>query len=325
MLSLSSLDLEAVLAFAAVFWLHGWRRANGDVLLAVHAPFAGWRVREPYARVGPLILANWWPALIVSLIISSGGSQAAAPWQRDFAIAVARGRRRLRRMRWWVLALRVLATVLIAWIVVAVPLAVAWFGVTGLVRSLIAVLPLLALIGAVTGLAMRMLGSPHRKAVVTALKHIGPFSAPFAAESVIEQAFAGLGAPARLATVLGEQRFLEWIRPWAYDARRSGSEGNASGDAAASLMAGIPVEVLDRSISAVPQDGDSPASRYCPRCASAYLESVSTCSACHGVLLLSPSDILCEEQCAAKSVSVTSCPVVHNGLLPFTIDRKSVV
>ena len=319
MLPLSSLDLEAVLAFAAVFWLHGWRRANGDVLLAVHAPFAGWRVREPFARAGPLILATWWPALILSLIISSGSLQAAAPWQRDFAIAVARGRRRLRRARWWVLALRVLATVLIAWIVTGVPLAVAWFGVTGLVRSLIAVLPLLALISAGTGLAMRRLGSPHRKAVVTALKHIGPFSAPFAAESVIEQAFAGLGAPARLATVLGERRFLECIRPWAFDARRSGSDNNAGGEAAASIIAGIPVEVLDRSIGAVPRDGDAPASRYCPRCASAYLESVSTCSACEGVHLVSPSDIRGEEQCAAKSASVTSSPVAHNGLLPFTI------
>jgi hypothetical protein len=166
---------------------------------------------------------------------------------------------------------------------------------------------------------MRRLGSPHRKAVVTALKHIGPFSAPFAAESVIEQAFAGLGAPARLATVLGERRFLEWIRPWAFDARRSGSDNNAGGEAAASLIAGIPFEVLDRSISVVPQDGDVPASRYCPRCASAYLESVSTCSACEGVHLVSPSDIRGEEQCAAKSASVASSPVAHNGLLPFTI------
>ena len=311
MFSLSSLDLEAVLAFAAVFWLHGWRRANGDVLLAVHAPFAGWRVREPFARVGPFILANWWPALIVSLVTLSGSLQTASPWQRDFAIAAARGRRRLRRARWWLLALRVLGTVLIALIVMGVPLAVAWFGVTGLVRSVIAVLPLLALISAGTGLAMRLLGSPHRKAVVTALKHIGPFSAPFAAESVIEQAFAGLDAPARLATVLGERRFLEWIRPWAFDARRSGSDNNAGGDAAASLVAAIPVAVLDRSISAVPQDGDAPASRYCPRCASAYLESVSTCSGCEGVLLVRAPDGPCEEGRAAARARTAEVAAIH--------------
>lgn len=275
-----------VLSFAAVFWLHGWRRASGHALIAVHAPFAGWRVREPFARAGPLILATWWPAAIISLVIAPADRQAAAPWQRDFDLAVARGQRRLGRARWWVLGLRVLATVLIAWIVVGVPLAVAWFGATGLVRSVLATLPLLALISACTCLAMRRLGSPRRKAWIVALKHIGPFSAVFAAESVLEQAFAGLRAPERLATLLGERRFLEWIRPWAFDARRVGSSGHMSGETVASLMAGVPVEVLDRSTRIIPRDGDAPASRFCPRCASAYRDSVFTCSACDGVLLV---------------------------------------
>jgi hypothetical protein len=299
-LPLSSLDLEVVLSFAAVFWLHGWRRASADELIAVHAPIAGWWVREPFARAGPLILATWWPALIVSLVVAPDDREAAAPWQRDFDLAVARGRRRLARARWWVLGLRVLATVLIAWIVVGVPLAVAWFGVTGLVRSLLAALPLLALTSACTGLAMRRLGSHTRKAWIAAFEHIGPFSAVFAAESVLEQAFAGMRAPERLATVLGERRFLEWIRPWAFDARRD-SSSHGGGEAAASLMAGIPIEVLDRSTRVIPRDGDVPASRFCPRCASAYRDSASACSACDGVLLVLAPEALREEGHAAAT------------------------
>ena len=281
---LSSVDLEIVLSLAAVFWLHGWRRTSGDGLVAVHAPLLGWRVREPFGRIGPFVLATWWPALIASVYIAPDDRQAASAWQRDFTIEVATGRRHLRRVRWFVLALRALGTLHIVWMVVAVPVSVARFGVSGLLLSLAAVLPQLLVIGLCTGTALRRLGCHTREAVLTGLRHSGPFSAPFAAEPVIEQALARLGAPARLASLLGEQRFLEWIRPWAFDARQS--DPRAGGGVASAFVPSIPAEVLDRATSTVPRDGSGHASRYCPRCASAYVASVSTCSACDGVPLV---------------------------------------
>jgi hypothetical protein len=226
---------------------------------------------------------GWWPPIVIPFLVPA--SQTAdhrgnrPRWSADFLVAAARGRRRLRRVRLLVGALRALGVVLLLWIVLAIPLATDRFGVHGLIRGVVQafVIALLMAFGAALGL--RWLGMKRWDAIRTSLPLLSPFTAPRACELVIAAAVRDLDPLARIAALFGQPRFLYWIRPWAYDVLH-GRSGDA--DTVAELVRALPRPVLEQAVRVPPSED----AQYCPRCARTYREDSTTCADCNALALV---------------------------------------
>lgn len=280
-------DLTTVLLLAVVLWLDGWRRVPGESLVLRRTGLGAWRVAEPWARLGAFALVALWPPLVVPLVLSTvdPGNSDAPVWSRDFALAVARGRRRLRRTRVQVGALRAIGMLLIAWIVVGIPLATARSGLNGLLLGILGAFCLSTWLAIVAAGTMRELGASWRAASGASAALVSPFTAVRAPEVVVEAALGGLPALARVATLLGEEEFDAWLRPYAYDAVHARVRAD-SATGLARLVSRLPDTVLARSVRAAVGGAERQAGTlYCPRCTTQYQESALACDHCSGVAL----------------------------------------
>jgi hypothetical protein len=162
----------------------------------------------------------------------------------------------------------------------AIPLATDRFGVHGLIRGIVQafVMALLMTFGAALGL--RWLGMTRREAFRTLLPLLSPFTAPRACEIVIAGAVRDLDPLARVAALFGEGRFLQWIRPWAYDELHTRS---TESDTVARLVRTLPRPVLEQAVRVPPRED----ARYCPRCARTYRDDTTTCHDCAALALVS--------------------------------------
>ncbi len=292
MLGAWSADPGTVAVLVLVLWLDGWRRTSPADLLLVRPGFGAWAAREPWARLGPFALAGWWPPVVIPMLVPSkppadqGG--ASAPWSADFFIAVARGRRRLRRVGLIAGVLRALGVFLLFWIALAIPLATGRFGVYGLVRAVVQAFAISVAMALLAMLGLRWLGMTRGASIRAGLPLLSPFTAPRACEIVLAAAVRGLAPLAQVAALFGEAPFLQWIRPVAYDALH-GRRGEAPGerDSVAALVAGLPRPVLERALTA--PRSDERGARYCPRCARTYREDIATCHECDALELLKDS------------------------------------
>ena len=279
--------MTTVLLLAVVLWLDGWRRVPREAVLLRKTGLGGWRVGEPWARLGAFALVALWPPLIVPLVVPTADSAGAhAPaWTRDFAIAVARGRRRLRRTRMQAGALRAIGVLLIAWIVVGIPLATARSGLNGLLLGILGAFCLSTWLAIVVAGTVRELGASWRAALCVGGPLVSPFTAVRAPEAVSEAALGGLPALARVAALLGEDGFRAWVRPHAYDAAHSPAGADAV-EALRKAMPSLPRSILERALAAPPPHaGHDADTLYCPRCASSYRRGAATCASCAGVPL----------------------------------------
>ena len=248
----------------------------------------GWRVVEPWARLGTFALVALWPPAGVPLVVAAAAgadTRAAAAWMRDFAVSVARARRRLRRTQVQVAALRAVGMLLIVWIVVGIPVATARSGVHGLLFGILGAFCLSTWLAIVVAGAVRELGASWRVALRASGALVSPFAAVRAPEVVIEAALGDVPALARVAALLDEGDFDAWLRPHAYDlvhdrVHPRGATGLAS------LVAQLPNAVLARPVSVSGGDADRQAgTTCCPRCATMYRESATECVQCPGVAL----------------------------------------
>src|SRR5688500_6363557 len=289
MLDAWSADASTIAVLALVLWLDGWRRMGATDLLLVRPGFGAWAAREPWARVGPFALAGWWPPVVIPMLVPSkppadqGG--ASAPWSADFSIAVARGRRRLRRVGLIAGVLRALGVFLLLWIALAIPLATGRFGVYGLVRAVVQAFAISVAMVLLAMLGLRWLGMTRGASVRATLPLLSPFTAPRACEIVLAAAVRELAPLAQVAAFFGEPRFLQWIRPQAYDVLHDRSD-EVSGelDSVAALVAALPRPVLERALTA--PRSEERGVRYCPRCARTYREGIPTCYECDALALV---------------------------------------
>jgi len=258
-------------------------------LLLVRPGFGGWIAREPWARLGPFVLAGWWPPVVVPMFVPSKPSAdqggASAPWSADFSVAVSRGRRRLRRVGLIVGVLRALGVLLLLWIALAIPLATGRFGVYGLVRAVVQAFAISVAMVLLAMLGLRWLGMTRGASVRATLPLLSPFTAPRACEIVLAAAVRELAPLAQVAAFFGEPRFLQWIRPQAYDVLHDRSD-EVSGelDSVAALVAALPRPVLERALTA--PRSEERGVRYCPRCARTYREGITTCYECDALALV---------------------------------------
>ncbi|HZO19647.1 MAG TPA: hypothetical protein VFB46_11730, partial [Gemmatimonadaceae bacterium] len=129
---------------------------------------------------------------------------------------------------------------------------------------------------------LRWLGVARGAAIRAAAPLLFPFTAPRACELVIGAALRDLTADAQLAALLGEKRFLRWIRPSAYDALHGGPRFEGDASPVGELVRALPRTLIERAVQAPPGNEDG---RYCPRCARSYRGDTPGCYDCGGLAL----------------------------------------
>jgi hypothetical protein len=289
--SAAAIDFGTVAVLAFVLWLDGWRRVESGDFVVGRVGLGVWTLRTPSARAGAFALVAWWPPVVFPLVVTTSRDARvnadSLRWMADYAVSAARGRRRIGRVAADIAMLRILGTLLLVWIALGIPLMTAFAGGAGLVRGIAGAFVFAVGMALTCFAVLRMSGVPGRNALRKCFPLVSPFSAARAAEVVLGDALEGLSPAAQLATLLDQQAFAAWLRPWAYDevhARR------ADGPVAArirDMIAGLPAPVLSRVIATVPSDGDGDtSSSYCPRCGHWYYQYVADCSECVNVALL---------------------------------------
>jgi hypothetical protein len=284
-----SVDLSTVALLAIVLWLDGWRRVSGDGILVARAGWGQWTVGAPWAQAGHFALVAWWPPIVMPMLVPIPSTPAPRgdrpPWAVDFRMALVRGQRRLRRVRFSLSTLRSFGVLLLAWITLGIPLLTSRFGAAGLIRGIVTAFAIAVMMALVTTFTLRRLGATLGSSVRQSFALVSPFSACRAAELVVAAALDDLDPLHRVAALLGETRFLNWLRPLAYDALRPSSRAaDREPSPIASLVRTLPRDLLTRAAS-VPSVGEG-GSTYCPRCARLYREDATTCADCDDVLLV---------------------------------------
>jgi hypothetical protein len=275
-------DASTIAILAVVLWLDGWRRAPSETLVLVRVGLGSWKVRHPWARVGPFALIGWWPPIVLPMLVSTGGQESLAG---SFDDGVVDGRNRLRRVRARLISLRLLGTIIVGWIVFGIPLFTARFGASGLLRGIAVAFVFAALATAQSTFLLVSLALPWRTALKRSAPLLSPFSAVRAPEVVLGAALDPLHPLARIAVLLGETELRAWLRPYAYDALH-GRAGDPLADPSgvATLVSDLPRSVLERASAASPPNASAEA--YCPRCGRTYRADVETCSECADLALV---------------------------------------
>jgi hypothetical protein len=277
------MDWSAVLALATVTLLEGVRRVPADAFVLRRVLGGAWTIAEPLDFGRTWHLVAWWSPLTLALVVPPGGIvRSGAPAD---AAPEALGAR-LARCERAVVTLRVLGALMLLVIAVGVPAGTSRFGTWGFATAVVAAL----LLGVVTALcAIRALRNLHVDwmcvARVTA-PLLWPFTAPRAAEVVLEHAVAGAPPLAIARRLLGEAGFATWARPRAYDA--------LSGETTADRVGGALLAVVGRpGLAAIVQnapEGCGSKERYCARCGRVYRWDTTLCADCRDVSLSSPSE-----------------------------------
>ena len=284
------LDFGTIAVLALVVWLDGWRRLPADALLIERVAFGPWRVVTPSMQIGAFALVAWWAPFVIPVLLSpeaATGVAKPAGWRDDFGLSVARSRQRLARVGVWLALLRGYGIAVVVWIIAGIPVATALFGGRGLIYGVLGALLLTTSAALFTVSALGTLAIPFRQALRMAAPLLSPFTAPRAAELVTTTAVGPLHSLAPVAALLGDERFLAWLRPWAYDELASRPAGPETEDGrVAALVRELPRSLLERAIAPATREAPDDGARYCPRCTRTYREAVDRCSNCEDLVLV---------------------------------------
>jgi hypothetical protein len=283
-----SIDLGTVALLAFVTWLDGWRRMADGALLVARVGVGPWAVRAPWTRAGAFALVAWWEPFVLPVVLpreAPRNDQGDLPWSRNFSVIVARATRRLRRVRPNIAFLRGLGALLVVWIIVGIPLATAYFGGRGLIYGVIAAFGLAAEIAMIATFTLQMLGVSCRRAVRATASLLSPFGAPRAAGLVAATAVGSLHSLAPVMALMGDDEFLGWVRPWAYDVLTDRRSDAIESDGLVPLVEALPRSLLERAIAQRSSGAENDGNRYCPRCARTYRD-VGLCSDCPELTLV---------------------------------------
>ncbi|HEV7706012.1 MAG TPA: hypothetical protein VGO46_17065 [Gemmatimonadaceae bacterium] len=235
--------------------------------------FGPWRIAEIVHGESWRAVGRW-PSLVIAL---SPSEPAVA------CLSLRLLEKRLRDVRAFVLALRILGTVSSIALVFGAPVAVDRYGRAGLYYAFDALLVLGALIAILCFFATRTLGARGWTSMRFAITYLWPFAAPYAAERVMAFAIADGSPVDAFRALAGREAFARWARPYAYDALAS------SGARGVQLIDGFDYQVrrgkLEEMLGVLPASVTLGA-RICPRCGASYREDVRDCTDCAGVELI---------------------------------------
>lgn len=275
------MDWGAVLALAVVTCLEGVRRVPADALVLRRVLGGGWTIAEPLDFGRTWHLVAWWSPLTLAVVVPPGGivrSGAPRGSSPDRLDARVSGCRRA------VVALRILGGLLLLAIIVGAPTAAGRFGAWGFATT-VGVVLLVSLLTALRTLrALREMHVDWRVAARVAAPLLWPFTAPRAAEIVLEHAVAGAPPLAVARQLLGDAGFATWVRPQAYDALAAGTTADGHGSALLTVVGRPALAAIVRT----PPTGCGSGECYCARCGRVYRSGTALCADCGGVSLSSP-------------------------------------
>jgi hypothetical protein len=272
------MDWGTVAILAAITWLDGVRRVPAGALVLRQVAGGRWTVADAAMTAASWRLVAWWSPVTLALVIPSGGipTADAASDATDGALAT-----RVSRSRRALLGTRVLGALVLVGIVFGVPAAAGRFGGWGFVVALAVVMLIATAATGAAFCAVMRLGRGGRRAARLTVHLLWPFSAPRAAELLLEHVVAG-AAPLMVAReLLGSASFAAWVRPRAYDALHDVAELR---DASA-LWTVVGHSALAAIVDTAPAHCDL-GERYCPRCARVYRAGIAACAECRGLRLV---------------------------------------
>lgn len=277
------IDLHVVFSLLAITCLEDATRVDDEALVVRRTLWHSWVVaRLPNVGGRKEFMMRWAPLSTTLVLPPSPCNEAERRGYRRHASRALTAR--LRKVRTMAIVLRLLGCMELAGLVVGMPSAVALYGGWGFAAMLSIVITLSLGIVMLTTLSLRRLGVPLATAMRRAVVLLSPFSAPHGTGVVLQQATSHVPRLVVARHLLGEKRFAEWIRPWAYDAIRNHREG-APSSLSAEVLRMLGEDALETLVGTPPQ-ALMDDSLYCPRCATAYRLGTCSCTDCDGVRLV---------------------------------------
>jgi hypothetical protein len=255
----------------------GLRLLPAGAIVVSRIAFGDWSVAwvNPDLRTGgQLRLITWCSPLLLPQVLG-GTADAAMPLGRR----LARFRKRARRTRSYVAALRIGGILTLAALVIGIPALTARSGIWGLLFGVAVVLGLSVMQAVLATAALRRTGASIGRAMLWSAKYLWPFSAPRAAEDVMSRVTAGVPPLILLGELLPPETFRRFARPLLFDAvvRDEQTEGVAA------LRAHMGESQVAEILSGPPSERDGDA--FCPRCEASFYRGAHFCSDCAGVEL----------------------------------------
>jgi hypothetical protein len=229
-----------------------------------------WRAADATDRRRLLFVAPGAPLLMGLVATDAHGGEATRSETRATALPTLRSR--LARLRWATRFLRVSGALQVVLLVLGVPVAVSSHGAIGLGAAVAACLVLGAVSCAVATRAWRRVVDPRRPRIGRLLRWCWPFSAPGAAQDILQESLRGAPVVAVAHALLEPERFRAWVRPLAYD--------HLAGEPVPGLREIMSDGELGELVARAPASDDTSAVSHCPRCGALYAVAAGTCARC---------------------------------------------
>lgn len=262
---------------AAIAVSDGLRLLPAGAIVVSRFARGDWTVTwlNPDTRTGGrLRLITWCSPLLLPQVLA-GTPDATMPPRRR----LARFRRRMRRARGYLAALRVGGMLTLGALVIGIPSLTARSGVWGLLLGVALALGLSVAQAVVAIAALRRAGAGSRHAMLTSARYLWPFTAPRAAEDVMSWVTGGVPPLILVHELLPPDAFRRFARPLLFDAVVRGEHA----EGVAALRAHLGESQVSEIVSRPPSERDGDA--YCPRCGASFYRAAHVCSDCAGVEL----------------------------------------
>jgi len=250
----------AILALLTL--IEGMRRVPAGSVVLRRVLFGPWTVERP-EPAERLRLLSWWSPIMTTIVL------APRPSYQKTSVKDVRARLEGRELYTALFDLRVLGAVELVVLVLGLPLALQRFGAMGFFVGLGVVLLLCLTIFTALVLSGRTLGKRWR----WAFPFLSPFSAPRAAEVLLEEALRDVPPAVAGSALLPADAFLVFVRPFVYDASNGG-------DVDRRFLEGMNLNELRATLAQRPrgtsQNGQG---LWCPRCGATFIHGDS-CSEC---------------------------------------------
>lgn len=269
----------AAVFLAVIAVSDGLRLLPAGAIVVSRIAFGDWFVasvnRDPAPHTaGRLRLITWCSPLLLPQVLG-GKADATVPLGRR----VARFRKRARRARSFIAALRIGGILTLATLVIGIPALTARSGIWGLLLGVSVVFGLCTVQAILAIGAFRRAGAPFGHAMLRSAKYLWPFNAPRAGEDVMSCVTADVPPLILLRELLPPDAFRRFARPLLFDAVVRGEQGEEVAALRAHMGESQVVEIVARP----PSDRDGEA--YCPRCEASFYRGARFCSDCAEVEL----------------------------------------
>jgi hypothetical protein len=253
-------DWYTCMTLVAVVFVDGMRRIPAGGVVLRRVPGSDWQIAAGPVEEARLQLVSIFPPFTLHCVLAPAASGASPPRPRRVARA-------------WIVALRVLGGLQLIIFLVALPWLLANLGTLGFLIAVLAMILMSTVTAAASACAFRSLQLGWQEALRAAAPLAWPYSAPAAAERLVERSLRGLDTFRAVQSLLPAPSFAAWIRPFAYDALQEGT-----------VLSGVLSAEEARSLVATQPHGLLVGERFCGRCGCSFVERVQECVDC-GVAL----------------------------------------